>query len=59
MGIKVCQVCDEPILKDEPRITVSGQSIHEYCDLSENASGPCDESGCQWRWCYHAGQHVV
>ncbi|WPH57824.1 hypothetical protein [Mycobacterium phage WXIN] len=55
MALRACAVCDSPIEKGEPRVLISGQSIHQYCDLSESNSGPCQNENCAYRWTYHAG----
>jgi hypothetical protein len=51
---RICHVCEDPIHKGEPQMTVSGQPIHVYCDLE--TGGTCDTENCAWRWCVHAGE---
>lgn len=58
MGARICAVCEEPLLKGEPQMTVSGQRIHSYCDLNRGET-LCDVEECAWRWCYHAGECTV
>ncbi|AID58960.1 hypothetical protein PBI_GAIA_141 [Mycobacterium phage Gaia] len=59
MASHSCSVCGEPFDKGEPRITVSGQPLHPWCDLSESAPSFCDVPGCGFRWTYHRGECVV
>lgn len=52
----VCAVCDQPVLKSDPRKTISGQPAHEYCD-AKRPSRICMQDGCAWIFTDHAGPH--
>ena len=54
MSPRICGVCEDTILKGDPQITISGQPIHKYCDLSVDG-GPCQNEDCAYRWCVHGG----
>lgn len=56
--MRFCYVCDEPILKGEPRAYVSGLLVHSYCNPDVDGD-MCDTEGCMYRWTYHNGTCVT
>lgn len=56
MSVRICYVCDEPILRGEPRIYLDSLSIHEYCDPEGEGRALCSNTECGYRWTTHAGK---
>lgn len=47
-AVKMCYVCDAPIMRGEPRLFVDNIAIHEYCSVE--AGIVCDNEDCgDWR----------
>lgn len=57
MAVKMCYVCDIPVLRGEPRMIVSGLTIHEHC--APDTGAVCNTPDCMWRWTVHGGACVL
>lgn len=54
---RFCGICDDPLLKGEPKSYLDNLVIHAQCDISDG--DVCDEDGCAYQWQIHRGDHVV
>jgi len=60
MSVRLCAICESPILKGEPRKQIAGQElIHAYCDLDYDSNEICDNTACEWWRTTHAGPCVT
>jgi hypothetical protein len=58
MTVKICFVCDDPIVAGEPRLLVANVLIHEYCAV-EHGGVFCDTPECMYRWTAHGGACIL